>query len=75
MITTSKMYILHNVIYSFKGVNSFKTFFGYPGVLMLNNTEMYRVMKMARNLRALIMVHAETGEMVKEVCIIHYLSK
>ena len=49
------------------GINSFKAYFGYPGLVMLNNTEMYKVMKMARNLGALVMVHAETGEMVKEV--------
>ena len=51
------------------GVNSFKVFLAYKDVLMLNDTECYKMFKKCRELGAIAMVHAENGSLIAEVCI------
>ena len=43
------------------GITSFKLFMAYPGVLMIDDGLMFRVMQKAAKLGALICVHAENG--------------
>jgi dihydropyrimidinase len=44
-----------------EGVTSFKLFTAYPGRLMLDDSEIFRVMQRAKRNGALIMMHAENG--------------
>lgn len=44
-----------------EGVSSFKLFMAYPGVLMTNDGEIFRAMQRARDIGALICMHAENG--------------
>ncbi|HEY0759967.1 MAG TPA: dihydropyrimidinase [Acidisarcina sp.] len=44
-----------------KGITSFKLFMAYPGVLMIDDGLMFRVMQKAAELKALCCVHAENG--------------
>ncbi|NDZ77247.1 dihydropyrimidinase [Streptomyces sp. SID10853] len=43
------------------GITSFKVFMGYPGTLMLNDGEIYRVMQAGARHGAQVCVHAENG--------------
>ena len=43
------------------GVTSFKLFMAYPGVLMCDDGQIFRAMQRARDLGALICMHAENG--------------
>jgi dihydropyrimidinase len=43
------------------GVTSFKLFMAYPGVLMTDDGQIFRAMQRARDLGALICMHAENG--------------
>lgn len=47
-----------------RGVSSFKIFLAYKGTLAVDDTAMYRVMGRAKELGALVMVHAENAEIV-----------
>ncbi len=44
-----------------RGITSFKLFMAYPGVLMIDDGLMFRVMQKAATLGALICMHAENG--------------
>jgi len=46
------------------GVSSLKVFMAYEGVFMLDDGEIYEVMKVAKRLGMMTMVHAENGKMV-----------
>jgi dihydropyrimidinase len=46
------------------GITSFKVYLAYKGTLMLDDGELYRVMKQAAKLGAVVAVHAENGEAV-----------
>mmetsp|Transcript_2682 Transcript_2682/g.10300 ORF Transcript_2682/g.10300 Transcript_2682/m.10300 type:complete len:419 (+) Transcript_2682:263-1519(+) len=48
------------------GVNSFKVFMAYKGAFMLSDSDIYQVMKKAKELGAIVQVHAENGELVVE---------
>ena len=43
-------------------------FMAYKGTFMLNDGDLYQVMKRCRELGALAQVHAENGDLVAEVC-------
>src|SRR5262249_49511611 len=43
------------------GVTSFKLFMAYPGVLMTDDGQIFRAMQRAKDLGALICMHAENG--------------
>ena len=43
------------------GITSFKLFMAYPGVLMCDDGQIFRAMQRARDLGALICMHAENG--------------
>lgn len=49
------------------GISSFKLFMAYPGVLMINDELMFRVMQKAAELNALCCVHAENGSAIDVV--------
>jgi dihydropyrimidinase len=49
------------------GVNSFKVFMAYSGVLMLQDDEIFQVFAKCRELGAIAMVHAENGSVIKEL--------
>mmetsp|Transcript_26313 Transcript_26313/g.36632 ORF Transcript_26313/g.36632 Transcript_26313/m.36632 type:complete len:498 (+) Transcript_26313:655-2148(+) len=48
------------------GVNSFKMFMAYKGVMMLPDNELYYSFKQIKKLGALAQVHAENGDMIAE---------
>jgi len=50
-----------------QGITSFKVFTAYPGRMMLSNENILRVMKRAAELNALVVVHAEDGELIEEL--------
>ena len=50
-----------------RGITSFKLFMAYPGVLMIDDGLMFRVMQKAAKLGALICVHAENGYEIEVV--------
>lgn len=50
-----------------EGIPSFKTFMAYLETVGLGDAELIEVMKRAHELEALVTVHAEHGEMVKEL--------
>ncbi|MDG1499656.1 MAG: dihydropyrimidinase [Planctomycetota bacterium] len=47
-----------------EGIPSFKTFMAYRGAIGVDDFELIEVMKTAKELEALVMVHAEHGDMV-----------
>ncbi len=47
-----------------EGISSFKLFMAYPGVLMIDDGLMFRVMQKAAALNALCCVHAENGSAI-----------
>ncbi len=47
-----------------KGITSFKLFMAYPGVLMIDDGLMFKVMRKAAALNALCCVHAENGSAI-----------
>jgi dihydropyrimidinase len=47
-----------------KGIPSFKIFMAYKGAIMVDDHELYHVMKQAARLRAVVLVHAENGDAV-----------
>lgn len=47
-----------------EGITSFKLFMAYPGVLMIDDTVMFRVMQKAARLNALCCIHAENGSAI-----------
>jgi dihydropyrimidinase len=49
------------------GITSFKLFMAYPGVLMVNDELMFRVMQKAAALHALCLIHAENGSAIDVV--------
>jgi len=49
------------------GITSFKLFMAYPGVLMVNDELMFRVMQKAAALNALCLIHAENGSAIDVV--------
>jgi dihydropyrimidinase len=50
-----------------EGIPSFKTFMAYRGAIGVDDVELIEVMKCARALDALVLVHAEHGDMVVEL--------
>ena len=48
-----------------EGVTSFKLFMAYPGVLMLNDGDLFKAMRMAGQNGAMICVHAENGGVIQ----------
>jgi dihydropyrimidinase len=50
-----------------EGISSFKLFMAYPGVLMVNDELMFRVMQKAAALNALCLIHAENGSAIDVV--------
>jgi len=46
------------------GIPSFKVMMAYKGTLMLDDGELYQVMKQAARLGAVVLVHAENGDAV-----------
>src|SRR5579875_2584108 len=49
------------------GISTFKLFMAYPGVLMINDELMFRVMQKAAELNALCLIHAENGSAIDVV--------
>jgi dihydropyrimidinase len=49
------------------GIASLKLFMAYKGRSMVNDTQMYRVMKKAAELRLVVNVHAENGDVIEEM--------
>ncbi|KAK2141686.1 hypothetical protein LSH36_1057g00094 [Paralvinella palmiformis] len=49
-----------------KGINSFKMFMAYKGSFMLNDGDLYQVMKRCREIGAIAQIHAENGDLVAE---------
>jgi dihydropyrimidinase len=47
-----------------EGITSFKLFMAYPGVLMIDDALMFRVMQKAAKLNALCCIHAENGSAI-----------
>lgn len=47
-----------------KGVTSFKCFLAYKGALMIDDGALYRILKAAKKAGALVMIHAENGEIL-----------
>jgi dihydropyrimidinase len=50
-----------------EGISSFKLFMAYPGVLMIDDALMFKVMQKAAALKALCCVHAENGSAIDVV--------
>ncbi|HYM82284.1 MAG TPA: dihydropyrimidinase [Candidatus Limnocylindria bacterium] len=46
------------------GITSFKVFMAYKGAIMVDDAELYQVMKQAAKLGAVVAVHAENGDAV-----------
>jgi len=49
------------------GITSFKVFMAYKGAIMVDDGELYQVMKQAARLGAVVTVHAENGDAVFEL--------
>lgn len=56
------------------GVSSFKCFLAYKGALMIDDGALYRVLRKAKRAGALVMIHAENGD-VLDVLIRDYLDQ
>ena len=50
-----------------EGVTSFKLFMAYPGSLMVDDGTIFRIMRRAGVLGALVSVHAENGEVIEQL--------
>ena len=50
-----------------RGINTFKHFMAYKGALMVNDDEMYASFARLASLGAIVMVHAENGDVVAEL--------
>ncbi|KAL9652463.1 hypothetical protein ABK040_000035 [Willaertia magna] len=48
----------------YHGINSFKMFLAYKGVFQVNDEELFKAMKKAKELGAITQVHAENGDLV-----------
>jgi dihydropyrimidinase len=48
-----------------EGVSSFKLFMAYPGVLMLDDASIFRVMRAAAEFGAVVCLHAENGPVIQ----------
>lgn len=48
-----------------EGVSSFKLFMAYPGVLMLDDASIFRVMRVASEHGAVVCLHAENGHVIQ----------
>jgi dihydropyrimidinase len=47
------------------GINSFKVYMAYKGLLMLSDTEMFNVFETCKEIGAIAMVHAENGSIIE----------
>ena len=50
-----------------EGVTSFKLFMAYPGSLMVDDGTIYRIMRVAGKLGALVSIHAENGWVIEQL--------
>lgn len=50
-----------------EGIPSFKAFLAYKGAIMVDDEELFAMLKSSRELGALIMAHCENGEIVAEL--------
>jgi dihydropyrimidinase len=50
-----------------EGVSSFKLFMAYPGVFLMDDATIYRVMKAAGPRGGITMIHAENGVVINEI--------
>ncbi len=50
-----------------RGVTSFKTLLAYKGIVMLDDAQLFRVLRRAGELGALVNVHAENGHLIDEL--------
>ena len=50
-----------------EGVTSFKLFMAYPGSLMIDDGTIFRIMRRAGKLGALVCVHAENGHVIEQL--------
>ena len=57
---------IHRIIAE-EGVSSFKLFMAYPGVFLMDDATIYRVMKAAGPMGGLTMIHAENGVVINEI--------
>jgi len=46
------------------GVTSVKVFLAYKGLLMLNDSSLFKIMKLSKKSGALVLVHAENGDII-----------
>ena len=51
-----------------RGVSSFKVFLAYKGAFGIDDTELYRTLKLARELGAIVTAHCENETLVSERC-------
>lgn len=49
------------------GINSFKMFLAYKDVFQLNDTDLLSAFSACKDFKALAQVHAENGDIIKEV--------
>lgn len=50
------------------GVNSFKMFMAYKDLWQLSDTELFEAFEKCKQIGAVAQVHAENGDIIKEVC-------
>jgi dihydropyrimidinase len=50
-----------------EGIPSFKAFLAYKGAIMVDDEELFSMLKRSRDLNALIMAHCENGEIIAEL--------
>ncbi|HSL39526.1 MAG TPA: dihydropyrimidinase [Desulforhopalus sp.] len=50
-----------------EGIPSFKAFLAYKGAIMVNDEELFAMLKRSAELNALIMAHCENGEIIAEL--------
>ncbi len=46
------------------GISSFKCFLAYKGALMIDDSALYRVLRLSKKVGALVMIHAENGDVL-----------
>jgi dihydropyrimidinase len=51
------------------GINSFKMFMAYKDLWQLDDTELFEAFEKCKQLGAVAQVHAENGDIIKEVCL------
>ncbi|XP_072550286.1 dihydropyrimidinase-related protein 1-like [Salminus brasiliensis] len=56
---------LHTLVQE-KGVNSFQVFMAYKDVCQLSDAQLYEVMECLRDLGAVVLVHAENGDLIAQ---------